>query len=171
MPTSTTRFSKLTADALRPDKIYPGQTLRILKPDSNGTRTDENSLPWLGFVNLEYGPLPVAGEWQPDGPSLPVEFCRVSDGGELATALCMNAPAVPVLWAWLSVNSLSQACDALRKRGGHSAVALRRHRLPADCRAQYRCPLDVGSGKGHRCPHLDRAAAPQREPGRPRSHR
>ena len=72
----------------------------------------------LGWGSLiwKYGPLPVAGEWQPDGPSLPVEFCRVSDGGELATALCMNAPAVPVLWAWLSVNSLSQACDALCKR-------------------------------------------------------
>ncbi|MGO3911154.1 hypothetical protein [Huaxiibacter chinensis] len=72
----------------------------------------------LGWGSLiwKYGPLPVDGEWKPDGPALPVEFCRVSDGGELATALCMNAPAVPVLWAWLSVTTLSQACEALRKR-------------------------------------------------------
>ncbi|MDU1189996.1 MAG: hypothetical protein E6990_18890 [Enterobacter sp.] len=47
----------------------------------------------LGWGSLIWksGALPVAGEWQTDGPSLPVEFCRVSDGGELATAICMNA--------------------------------------------------------------------------------
>ncbi|WP_061707201.1 hypothetical protein [Pseudenterobacter timonensis] len=73
------------------------------------------SLGW-GSLIWKSGPLPVAGDWQPDGPLLPVEFCRVSDGGELATALCMNAPAVPVLWAWLNVDSLSQACEALRER-------------------------------------------------------
>lgn len=39
-----------------PDKIYPGRRCVFLKPDSNGTRTDEDSLPWLGFVNLEVRP-------------------------------------------------------------------------------------------------------------------
>ena len=72
----------------------------------------------LGWGSLIWksGALPVAGEWQTDGPSLPVEFCRVSDGGELATAICMNAPAVPVLWAWLEATTLSVACRALRER-------------------------------------------------------
>ncbi len=74
----------------------------------------------LGWGSLIWksGPLPVAGEWQTDGPSLPVEFSRVSDGGELATAICMNAPAVPVLWAWLDAETLSVACQALREREG-----------------------------------------------------
>jgi len=74
----------------------------------------------LGWGSLIWksGALPVAGEWQTDGPSLPVEFCRVSDGGELATAICMNAPAVPVLWAWLDTDQLSLACQALRAREG-----------------------------------------------------
>ncbi|CZW72584.1 hypothetical protein [Enterobacter hormaechei] len=72
----------------------------------------------LGWGSLIWksGALPVAGEWQTDGPSLPVEFCRVSDGGEVATAICMNAPAVPVLWAWLEATTLSVACRALRER-------------------------------------------------------
>ena len=74
----------------------------------------------LGWGSLIWksGPLPVAGEWKTDGPSLPVEFCRVSDGGELATAISMNAPAVPVLWAWLNAETLTQACQALREREG-----------------------------------------------------
>ncbi|VYT66837.1 hypothetical protein [Metakosakonia massiliensis] len=72
----------------------------------------------LGWGSLIWksGSLPVAGEWRHDGPSLPVEFCRVSDGGELATVLCMNAPAVPVMWAWLSETQLDLACRALRQR-------------------------------------------------------
>ncbi len=72
----------------------------------------------LGWGSLIWksGALPVAGEWQTDGPSLPVEFCRVSDGGELATAICMNAPALPVLWVWLNTTSLSVATQALRER-------------------------------------------------------
>ncbi len=74
----------------------------------------------LGWGSLvwKYGALPVAGEWQTDGPLLPVEFCRESDGGELATALCMNVPPVPVLWAWLRTETLSLACEALREREG-----------------------------------------------------
>jgi len=74
----------------------------------------------LGWGSLIWksGSLPVAGEWQTDGPLLPVEFSRVSDGGELATAICMNAPAVPVLWAWLNAETLSVACQALREREG-----------------------------------------------------
>ncbi|QLA69210.1 hypothetical protein HWQ17_16990 [Enterobacter pasteurii] len=74
----------------------------------------------LGWGSLIWksGALPIAGEWHTDGPSLPVEFCRVSDGGELATAICMNAPAVPVLWVWLDVTTLSVASEALREREG-----------------------------------------------------
>lgn len=74
----------------------------------------------LGWGSLVWksGELPVAGEWHPDGPALPVEFARVSDGGELATAICLNADPVPVLWATLATHSLSEACQALRKREG-----------------------------------------------------
>jgi hypothetical protein len=62
--------------------------------------------------------LPIASAWFTDGPSLPIEFCRVGDSGELATALCINATPVPVLWAWLEVTDLAQACTALGEREG-----------------------------------------------------
>lgn len=60
--------------------------------------------------------LPLASEWFTDGPLLPIEFSRVGDGGELATALCINAPPCKVLWAVLDVQSVEAAREALRQR-------------------------------------------------------
>ena len=74
----------------------------------------------LGWGSLVWksGDLPVASKWHTDGPALPIEFTRVSDGGELATAICLNADPVPVLWATLATHSLSEARQALREREG-----------------------------------------------------
>ncbi|MBS0967361.1 hypothetical protein CYR40_16660 [Chimaeribacter arupi] len=72
----------------------------------------------LGWGSLIWkpGPVPVAGEWYTDGPEVPIEFSRVGDGGELATAVCFTAPPVPVFWSLLTTSSLAEACDALRER-------------------------------------------------------
>lgn len=72
----------------------------------------------LGWGSLIWKPgdLPVEGSWHQDGPRLPIEFSRTSDGGELATAICINAPAVPVFWARLATGDLGQACIQLRER-------------------------------------------------------
>lgn len=72
----------------------------------------------LGWGSLIWKPqaLPVASEWFMDGPALPVEFSRIGDGGELATAICLNAPPCRVFWAVLATDSLEQACSALRER-------------------------------------------------------
>ncbi len=74
----------------------------------------------LGWGSLIWKPgrLPVAWGWKEDGPQVPIEFCRVSDGGELATVISLNATPVPVFWAWLDVDRLDVACDALREREG-----------------------------------------------------
>lgn len=72
-------------------------------------------LAW-GSLIWKPGELPVTGEWHADGPALPVEFCRIGDGGELATALCMNAAPVNVYWAGLADVSLPEAIAALRLR-------------------------------------------------------
>ncbi len=72
----------------------------------------------LGWGSLIWKPgdLQLTGSWYADGPKLPIEFCRIGDGGELATALCMNAVPVPVMWGMLSTQNLPEACEALRKR-------------------------------------------------------
>ncbi|MEZ3498428.1 hypothetical protein [Pantoea sp. KPR_PJ] len=74
----------------------------------------------LGWGSLIWksGELPVESDWYQDGPLLPVEFSRTSDGGELSTAICINAPAVPVLWARLAARDLDEAAVLLRKREG-----------------------------------------------------
>lgn len=74
----------------------------------------------LGWGSLiwKQDQLPVKGEWMKDGPALPVEFCRVSETGELATAICANAAPLPVLWAWLETDDLALARHALSLREG-----------------------------------------------------
>lgn len=59
----------------------------------------------LGWGSLIWKPgsLSLASDWFTDGPELPIEFSWVSDGGELATAICLNAPPCQVLWALLDV--------------------------------------------------------------------
>lgn len=74
----------------------------------------------LGWGSLIWKPgaLPVASQWHHDGPAVPIEFVRIADGGELSTAICLNARPVPVFWAWLNTASLESACRALRIREG-----------------------------------------------------
>ena len=74
----------------------------------------------LGWGSLVWkqGPLDVKGEWKLDGPVVPIEFCRVSDGGELATAICLNTSPVQVLWSWLNTDNLASAIEMLRLREG-----------------------------------------------------
>jgi hypothetical protein len=84
--------------------------------ERNGSR--DLNIACLGWGSLIWKPgtLPLAGEWYADGPHVPIEFSRVGDGGELATAICMNAPSVPVCWALMAVETVEQACAALRER-------------------------------------------------------
>lgn len=72
----------------------------------------------LGWGSLLWNPdpLPVSEAWHADGPFFPIEFSRVGDKGELATAVCLNAPLVQVFWTCLAVDTLEQACEALRQR-------------------------------------------------------
>ncbi|MBV4484619.1 hypothetical protein HU727_003350 [Pseudomonas sp. SWRI153] len=74
----------------------------------------------LGWGSLIWKPdgLPLASEWFSDGPHVPVEFARVSDSGELTTAICVNGPPCKVLWAVLDVDNLDEAREALRLREG-----------------------------------------------------
>lgn len=72
----------------------------------------------LGWGSLIWKPgaLPLATDWYSDGPALPVEFSRVSDKGELATVICLDAPPVQVYWAMLETTDLQLAVTALRER-------------------------------------------------------
>jgi hypothetical protein len=72
----------------------------------------------LGWGSLLWKPgaLPLASGWQAGGPPLPLEFARVSDGGELAIVLCEGAPDAPTWWAELDLDDLDRARELLRER-------------------------------------------------------
>lgn len=74
----------------------------------------------LGWGSLIWDPrdLPIEGEWQNDGPHLPVEFSRVSTDGRLTLVVTRNAALVQVLWASLAVASLDDGIRALAEREG-----------------------------------------------------
>lgn len=72
----------------------------------------------LGWGSLIWDPreLPVEGEWQEDGPPLPIEFVRQSNNGRLTLVIDPESKPVPVLWAELAVTDLSEAVERLRIR-------------------------------------------------------
>jgi len=72
-------------------------------------------LAW-GSLLWKAQPLVLTTPWYADGPSLPLEFCRVGDRGELSTALCQGSPAQTSWWALLDTDSVLQAREQLRQR-------------------------------------------------------
>lgn len=72
----------------------------------------------IGWGSLIWEPcdLPVKGEWQPDGPSLPVEFARQSAADHITLVIVESDCRVPTLWAELNVDSLVAGIDALKVR-------------------------------------------------------
>lgn len=79
----------------------------------------------LGWGSLIWhqGSLPIVGDWQPDGPSLALEFARQSTRGMNADALTLvvvpgYVPRVTSLWVRLSVETPEAAREALRVREG-----------------------------------------------------
>lgn len=78
----------------------------------------------LGWGSLEWDPRELRdvleGQWHQDGPVLPIEFARASDGGEgrLTLVLVAGARPVPVLWAEMRLSDVTAAKEALRAREG-----------------------------------------------------
>lgn len=72
----------------------------------------------LGWGSLVWNPgtLPVLGEWQPDGPFLPVEFGRQSQDGQITLIINDSLLVFSVLWAKLDIGDLADAREALRAR-------------------------------------------------------
>ena len=74
----------------------------------------------LGWGSLIWKPdgLPVKGEWQTDGPSLPIEFARQSGDGRLTLVVAQGCRNVKVLWAELDVLTIEDAKSSLAGREG-----------------------------------------------------
>jgi hypothetical protein len=74
----------------------------------------------LGWGSLIWNPedLCVQGDWNTDGPVIPVEFARQSDNGRITLVVTPGAPNVTVLWARLGVENIEAAKQELARREG-----------------------------------------------------
>lgn len=72
----------------------------------------------IGWGSLVWNPetLLVSENWHNDGPSLPVEFARVSSLGRLTLVLYPTANYVQSLWNLSSYSTLPEALENLRRR-------------------------------------------------------
>jgi hypothetical protein len=82
----------------------------------------------LAWGSLEWDPRDLqphlATAWFNDGPTLPLEFARVSKDGRLTLVLLAGGSAVPVLWAEMNVENAELAREAIRRREGCSTTAV-----------------------------------------------
>ncbi len=77
----------------------------------------------LGWVSLIWdetraAELPMRGGWHVDGPSLPIEFARISSDQRVTLVVTPGAKRVPVLWSVLDVGSMEEAIARLAQREG-----------------------------------------------------
>jgi len=77
----------------------------------------------LGWGSLIWNPggLRIQGDWQADGPHMPIEFARVSKDGRLTLVICdasdhPGVVEVPTLWARSSHTEVGAARSDLKAR-------------------------------------------------------
>lgn len=74
----------------------------------------------IGWGSLIWNPgnLKTIGEWQNDGPYLPVEFARESQNGRITLVLDEKFEPQKTFWILMTQNSISDARTSLREREG-----------------------------------------------------
>jgi hypothetical protein len=72
----------------------------------------------LGWGSLIWCPrnLQIKGQWNENGPLLPIEFARLSRDGRLTLVLYPGADKVQTLWGYSVYEDLDQAIENLRER-------------------------------------------------------
>lgn len=74
----------------------------------------------IGWGSLIWQPnsLKKTGEWNEDGPTLPLEFCRISADGRVTLVLDKNGTQCKALWALMDIDNFDDAVENLRAREG-----------------------------------------------------
>ncbi len=75
-------------------------------------------LGWGSLIWDNSRPFETKGNWQNDGPALPIEFARQSKDDRITLVITDSEHDVPTLWAELDVASLDKAISMLAKREG-----------------------------------------------------
>lgn len=74
----------------------------------------------LGWGSLIWNTddLEISGQWEPNGPEVPVEYLRQSNNGRLTLVIDKEASKSAVLWARMRTTKLAEAKENLRIREG-----------------------------------------------------
>ena len=74
----------------------------------------------LGWGSLLWDPgaLPIQGDWQEDGPQLPIEFARISGDGRLTLIVHPQGDLIQTCWTHLDVSNIHAARHVLGMREG-----------------------------------------------------
>jgi len=86
----------------------------------------------LGWGSLiwDHRELKIKSEWFNDGPSLPVEFTRISNDQRVTLIIDRESKPIKTLWNQMIVNSLEEAKESLRAREG--TIMNRIHHISAN---------------------------------------
>lgn len=79
----------------------------------------------LAWGSLEWDPRELkieSGSWKDDGPSLPIEFARISQDGRLTLVIFEDTGDVQVLWNTMTIDSINEARENLMAREGSRCI-------------------------------------------------
>ena len=83
----------------------------------------------LGWGSLIWQPKELELDkefgWKEDGPTLPIEFARISKDGRLTLVITENGTKVPVLYALSNYQNLDEAVLNLAVREGSGRRSIR----------------------------------------------
>ena len=72
----------------------------------------------MGFFSLGQAGLKKRSPWYSDGPVLPVEFARISEGGRVTLVIVPSKKKSPTCWALSAHTNLDTAKNELVQREG-----------------------------------------------------
>jgi hypothetical protein len=88
----------------------------------------------LGWGSLIWDPRGLhIGDWNSDGPFIPVEFARESSRNRMTLVVMERGPSSQVLWAEVAGNYLDEAINELMQREGCPKVDIGRWPNDTDC--------------------------------------
>src|SRR5579883_2476077 len=83
------------------------------------------SIAVVGWGSLIWcpGSLRIKTKWRRDGPVLPIEFARISDGQRLTLVIHPGSPQQNTYWALSELDELDAARGNLKEREGCSSLS------------------------------------------------
>lgn len=102
----------------------------------------------LGWGSLIWcpGSLRIRTRWRPDGPTLPIEFARISQDERLTLVIHPDSADQPTYWAFSEFTTVEEARDNLRARENSKLADI--HHVLRDGRTAEGVPREIANRVG-----------------------